>query len=299
MTIAELKEKKSECGLSNREISELSGVPLGTVNKLFSGRTAAPRYKTLQAIAQALARVQASPDLPLQGSVRYSHVFPDSASPRSVRYDRPSSADQAASAVAESARAYLTKEKKQGEYTIEDYYAFPEDKRCELIDGVIYDMGSPSAIHQYIVRAIFDRLHHFIRSRNGACETFFAPFDVQPDREDDKTIVQPDVFVVCDRSKIAPSRIIGAPDLVIEVLSPSTRKKDIGVKANVYERSGVREYWLVDPGRKNVIVFRYENEYTIHLYGVDAKIPVGILGNVPEIDLAEITQEYDFLLSEH
>ena len=299
MTLSELKEKKNEYGLSNRQLSELSGVPLGTVNKLFSGRTAAPRYKTLQAIAQALARVQASPDLPLQGSVRYSHVFPDSASPRSVRYDRPSSADQAASAVAESARAYLTKEKKQGEYTIEDYYAFPEDKRCELIDGVIYDMGSPSAIHQYIVRAIFDRLHHFIRSRNGACETFFAPFDVQPDREDDKTIVQPDVFVVCDRSKIAPSRIIGAPDLVIEVLSPSTRKKDIGVKANVYERSGVREYWLVDPDGENVVVYRYGEEYTINLYGFASPVPVGIFGDELTIDFSAIAREYAFILEDN
>ena len=299
MTIAELKEKKSECGLSNREISELSGVPLGTVNKLFSGRTAAPRYKTLQAIAQALARVQASPDLPLQGSVRYSPVFPDSASPRSVRYDWPSSADQAASAVAESARAYQTNEKKQGEYTIEDYYAFPEDKRCELIDGVIYDMGTPTTIHQFLVLALAEKLHSHIRSRNGQCVIFNSPVSVQADPSDDKTILEPDVIVVCDRSKITRRSIVGAPDLVIEVLSPSTRKKDIGVKANVYERSGVREYWLVDPDGENVVVYRYGEEYTINLYGFASPVPVGIFGDELTIDFSAIAREYAFILEDN
>ena len=298
MTLSELKEKKNEYGLSNRQLSELSGVPLGTVNKLFSGRTAAPRYKTLQAIAQAFARVQASPDLAFPDSKGFNRISPDHALHRSVRYDQASPADPAASA-AESARAYQTNEKKQGEYTIEDYYAFPEDKRCELIDGVIYDMGTPTTIHQFLVLALAEKLHSHIRSRNGQCVIFNSPVSVQADPSDDKTILEPDVIVVCDRSKITKRSILGAPDLVIEVLSPSTRKKDIGVKANVYERSGVREYWLVDPDRENVVVYRYGEEYTINLYGFASPVPVGIFGDELTIDFSAIAREYAFILEDN
>ncbi|MBR4209149.1 MAG: Uma2 family endonuclease [Lachnospiraceae bacterium] len=313
MTIAELKSKKQEYGLSNREISELSGVPLGTVDKIFSGQTAAPRYKTLQAISRALSLAGPSLDVTPQNVAARHTSAPEkflyhtgtSSAPATALIKEPSASGSALVAepsgsgsafVKEPSAPYGSSAEKEKRYTIKDYLSFPEEKRCELIDGVIYDMGAPTTIHQYIARAVCRRLEDFILAGKGSCVTFISPIDVQPDPLDDTTIVQPDVIVVCDREKITRARIIGAPDLVVEVLSPSTRKKDIGVKSNVYERSGVREYWLVDPDRENVIVYRYGEDYVIQLYPFSAPVPVGIFGDECVIDFAPIKDAYAFIL---
>ena len=130
--------------------------------------------------------------------------------------------------------------------TLEDYLALPAEQRVELIDGMFYDMAAPGYRHQSIAGEIYVQLKNFVRSRKGACLPFIAPADVQLDC-DDKTIVQPDVFVVCDRKRLGETRLLGAPDMCIEVLSPSTRARDMRLKRDKYEAAGVREYWLVDP----------------------------------------------------
>ena len=312
MTIAELKSKKQEYGLSNREISILSGVPLGTVDKIFSGQTAAPRYKTLQAISRALSLAAPSLDVTPQNVAASQTSAPEkflyhtgaSSAPATALIKEPSESDSALVAkpsasgsafLKEPSAPYGSSAEKEKRYTIKDYLSFPEEKRCELIDGVIYDMSAPTTIHQYIGSAVWEKLRNHIRSKNGSCVPFISPIDVQPDPLDDTTIVQPDVIVICNREKITRARIIGAPDLVVEVLSPSTRKKDIGVKSNVYERSGVQEYWLVDPDRENVIVYRYGEDYVIQLYPFSTPVPVGIFGDECVIDFAEIAKEYAFI----
>mgnify|MGYP000438242551 FL=1 len=132
---------------------------------------------------------------------------------------------------------------------MEDYYALPEEQRVELIDGVIYDMSAPTSVHQLLGTEILLVLKDYIRKQHGRCVLIASPIDVQLDC-DDKTMVQPDVIVVCDREKIQNRCIFGAPDFVAEVLSESTRKKDLVLKLNKYMTAGVREYWLVDPDRK-------------------------------------------------
>ena len=313
MTIAELKSKKQEYGLSNREISILSGVPLGTVDKIFSGQTAAPRYKTLQAISRTLSLAAPSLDVTPQNVAASQTSAPEkflyhtgaSSAPATALIKEPSESDSALVAkpsasgsafLKEPSAPYGSSAEKEKRYTIKDYLSFPEEKRCELIDGVIYDMSAPTTIHQYIGSAVREKLRNHIRSKNGSCVPFISPIDVQPDPLDDTTIVQPDVIVICNREKITRARIIGAPDLVVEVLSPSTRKKDIGVKSNVYERSGVQEYWLVDPDRENVIVYRYGEDYVIQLYPFSAPVPVGIFGDECVIDFAPIKDAYAFIL---
>ena len=301
MTIAELKSNKQEYGLSNREISILSGVPLGTVDKIFSGQTAAPRYKTLQAISRALSLAAPSLDVTPQNVAASQTSAPEkflyhtgaSSAPATALIKEPSASGSAF--LKEPSAPYGSSAEKEKRYTIKDYLSFPEEKRCELIDGVIYDMSAPTTIHQYIGSAVWEKLRNHIRSKNGSCVPFISPIDVQPDPLDDTTIVQPDVIVICNREKITRARIIGAPDLVVEVLSPSTRKKDIGVKSNVYERSGVQEYWLVDPDRENVIVYRYGEDYVIQLYPFSTPVPVGIFGDECVIDFAEIAKEYAFI----
>ena len=115
-------------------------------------------------------------------------------------------------------------------------------------------MSAPTSVHQLLGTEILLVLKDYIRKQHGRCVPIASPIDVQLDC-DDKTMVQPDVIVVCDREKIQNRCIFGAPDFVAEVLSESTRKKDLVLKLNKYMTAGVREYWLVDPDRKKVIVY--------------------------------------------
>jgi Uma2 family endonuclease len=145
---------------------------------------------------------------------------------------------------------------KQGTYTIRDREARNETRPSELIDGVLYDMAAPTFVHQLIAGEIYLQLQNCVRSHGEKCIPFMASADVRLDR-DDKTMVMPDVFVVCDPGRIVGRNgryLDGAPDLVFEVASPSTRKTDMGIKLEKYRRAGVREYWIVDYEKRKVIV---------------------------------------------
>lgn len=194
--------------------------------------------------------------------------------------------------VSEAMPAYQVK--KQGEYTLEDYYALPDERRVELIDGVIYDMSAPTTIHQLIGLEIWGQLQKFIRKKKGTCIPFAAPVDVQLDC-DDRTMVQPDVLVVCDRDKIIKRCVYGAPDFVVEVLSPSTKRKDSIIKLSKYISAGVREYWVVDPDKKQVVVYDFQKEDYPVIYGFGGEIPVGIFDGECQIDFAEIYEYMRFL----
>ena len=167
--------------------------------------------------------------------------------------------------------------KKQGEYTLKDYYNLPEDKRFELIDGVIYDMTAPTTIHQSILGRVHANLLYHIDAKGGQCIPMISPVDVQLDC-DDKTMVKPDVIIVCDRSKIIRRCVYGAPDFVIEVLSKYSKKKDMFIKLNKYLNASVREYWIVDPDKKVVMIYDFEHD-DYRLASFDDKIPVSVLDN--------------------
>lgn len=183
--------------------------------------------------------------------------------------------------------------KRQGEYTIEDYYALPEDCRVELIDGVIYNMAAPLGLHQDISGEIFYQLKDYIRQNRGRCIIRIAPCDVQLDC-DDKTMVQPDMFIGCDREKVLDKVYYGAPDLLIEVLSPSSWKRDREIKHRKYENAGVREYWIVDPKAKRVTVYDFEHGEKTATYTFEDKVPVGIWNGKCEVDFAEIDKILEF-----
>ncbi|MCD8012752.1 MAG: Uma2 family endonuclease [Lachnospiraceae bacterium] len=190
------------------------------------------------------------------------------------------------SMVAEAPARYLT-QKRQGEYTLEDYFALPDDQRVELIDGVFYDMAAPNYIHQDIGVRICRCFMDYIDSKRGSCFAFAAPVDVQLDC-DDKTILQPDVLIVCDPSKLKKGRIFGAPDLVVEILSRSTSKKDRVLKLAKYRRAGVKEYWIVDPDWRQVKVYEFEKSDTPAEYGFDDIVPVGIYAGDCKVDFSQI-----------
>lgn len=141
-------------------------------------------------------------------------------------------------------------------YTYADYLKFPEDERWEIIDGVAYSMSpAPSSNHQDICGELLAQVHAQLRGK--PCKVFVAPFDVRfENSEKTDKVVQPDLVVVCDRSKIVSRGLVGAPDWVVEILSPSTAGKDQILKRALYEKQGVREFWLVHPTDRVVTIHR-------------------------------------------
>ncbi len=191
--------------------------------------------------------------------------------------------------VREAAEPYIFN-KKQGGYTIDDYRALPDDQRVELIDGVFYDMTAPKMVHQDIVSIVHMAFYEYFRKNKRPCKVFESPCDVQISC-DDKTMVQPDVIVVCDRDKIKGFGIYGAPDFVLEVLSKSTRKKDMTIKLAKYMESGVREYWIIDPDNEILLTYDLTDEDVApQIHRLMGKVPVGISGGELLIDLEEIME---------
>ena len=306
MTIEEMTARKRELGYSYKEISRRSGIPLGTVQKIFGGVTRAPRMETVQALEKVFRREEGEPASPahVQIPAGISAQPPvQSALQSPVGTDTPQRSFQGwvyANCATESMPAPRISplRKRQGEYTLEDYDALPDDIRVELIDGVIYDMASPSETHQLISMELSYQLRDAVRKNRGKCRVFAAPFDVQLDK-DNKTMVQPDILVVCDRSQMGSRGVYGAPDLVIEVLSPSTARKDMSIKLRKYMTAGVREYWIVDPEEKQVLVYLRQGENVlIRTYTFDDQVPVGIWENRCSVDFPDIREQMKEWLGE-
>ena len=164
---------------------------------------------------------------------------------------------------------------KPEQYSIADIYALPDGQRAELINGRLYNMAPPGTLHQRMVLNLATEIRSYIKKHNGSCEIFPAPFAVFLNK-DEKTYVEPDVCVICDKSKIDEKGCNGAPDFIIEVVSPSSRKMDYSTKNTLYSDAGVREYWIVDPSKKRTTVYRYEEDAAPIIFAFDQTIPVGI-----------------------
>ena len=168
--------------------------------------------------------------------------------------------------------------KKEERYTYADYYSWDDGKRLELIDGVAYEMPlAPGRRHQQTIGAFHLQIGSFLEGK--PCKVYMAPLDVRLNADGaDDTVVQPDVLVVCDRAKLDEHGCKGAPDLVIEVVSPPSASRDFIKKFQVYLRAGVREYWVADPHEKVVQVFMLEDgRYAASAFEGEDKIPVGVL----------------------
>lgn len=170
----------------------------------------------------------------------------------------------------------MSLEEEDGPCTSEDYWNLPDGVRAELIGGRLYDMTPPSWTHQKIVAGLVRLIGNHINAHGGPCQVVPSPVAVNLEA-DDRTWVEPDVVVVCDPSKVTERGVEGAPDMVVEVVSPPSVSLDYYVKAGRYQRAGVREYWIVDPSTAQTVVYRYgEGSPALTLYPFDQPVPAGI-----------------------
>ena len=271
LMLADILRIKEERGYSVAKLSEYSGVPIGTLQKLLRGDSVNPRKATLDALEKVLLG-----DEKLYPGKAYTYQM-DS---------HPGMLNQPHSYGA--ARIEL----RQGEFTLQDYYAMPDDRRVELIDGIFYDMAAPSTLHQYIAGMVYRWISEFIEENDGDCIPFISPIDVQLN-QDVKTMIQPDVIIVCDPKKVKHFGIYGAPDFVLEVLSKSTKKKDITLKLAKYMEVGVKEYWAIDTDKRILIVYLAEEDAIPHVYPLEGEAGVQIYEGRLRIDLGKINRSID------
>lgn len=302
MTIQEMQEKRRELGFSYEMLSKISGVPMGTVQKIFGGITTSPRYGTIQRLTAALSghyplteeqRVCFSDDVDWEGG---EDLLQESSAP----YD---SAQRAAALPPKKAEMAGPENwidpARQGSYTIDDLEKFPEHFRVELDDGVIIVMESPSLLHQEMVMSLQMQFYSIIKKNKGPCRVISAPYNLHFSPEDKKNSRQPDILVVCDRSKLTRKCCVGGPDLAVEVLSSSTQSTDMNKKHLQYSEIGVREYWIVDPKKKKILVYPFEEGGIPEVYGFQDRVPIHIWPG-EEVDFAEISEEiaYAFAMEE-
>ena len=269
MTLEQMRKRKQQLGYTNAQLSNLTDIPLGTLNKILCGASKLPRMENLQALERVLQ------------DTTYQYGYRSAA---------PFIVQEAVEAYGASAKEVPVEgeagEKKPGEFTIEDYYALPDDKRVELIDGVFYDMAAPTIEHQLLAGSVFSQIINYIRRKKGKCIPLISPVDVQLDA-DNKTMVQPDVVIVCDRSRIDERKVIGGPDFVLEVVSPSSVIKDYVKKAAKYEAAGVREYWIVDPLQQKIITYDFVEANLPGFYPLGGKIEMALFDGDLAIDFDE------------
>lgn len=255
--IKDLAKLKEERGYSYAFLSERCGIEAGTLQKILTGQTKHPRQKTIEALIEVYSSLYRQTDY-------------------IVRFD----ADKG------------VEDELQGQYTIADWENLPDGTRMELIDGVFHDMGQPSVRHQVIVQEIASAFRDFVRTNKGKCLPVISPIGVQIDR-DDKNMLEPDLIVVCDPERFGETNgkwLAGEPDFVLEVLSPSSRKRDMTVKLHKYGKAGVREYWIIDPDRETLIVYEFAAEVTPTIYNFSDTVPVAIYNGALKIDLAQIRE---------
>ena len=191
----------------------------------------------------------------------------------------------------------LPSRKEDEKHTYTDLLHWPSDKRWELINGIAYDMSpAPTRRHQAIAWNLALQFGNFLKGKS--CKAFFAPFDVRLPATSENgmsatTVLQPDLIIVCDVEKLDARGCVGSPTLVLEILSPETKKQDLGIKFHAYEQAGVPEYWVIWPADNTlqVYVLDAQRHYTMDaVYNGDETAPVGVLPGL-SIDLAEVFAE--------
>ena len=249
MTLEEMQRRKKELGLTNEEIAARSGLSVPTVQRILSGTTKNPQGWNKEFIEAVLME---GCDLSVHEDQGYSY-----------------------------------RSKKQGEYTIRDYFMFPDECRCEIIDGTVYEREPSTLIHQEIVGEIGYQLKNYARNNKISCMVMMMPLDCALE---DKTVVQPDVFVACDfenKDRIGHP----VPTFAVEVVSPDSAEKDYLLKLEKYNNTGIREYWIIDYKNESIIAYTLGEGFNVKFYGLYDKIPVSIWDGKCVIDLSILKED--------
>ena len=173
----------------------------------------------------------------------------------------------------------------QKTYTIEDIYNLPDGQRAELIDGNIYMMAPPSRQHQEIAGELYRQISNYIHSKNGDCKPYIAPFAVFLN-QNNTNYVEPDISVICDKTKLNDKGCVGAPDWIIEVVSPGSNRMDYMIKLFKYRTAGVKEYWIVDKSKDRITVYNFLTDDMAE-YTFNDSVKAGIYTDL-EIDFRDI-----------
>lgn len=241
--IEKLKNRKRQLGWTNQKLAEESGVPVGTLNKIFNGTTRYPRDKTLNAMVDAMGMnfydiEDAGVQIPM---LRESGVYQAIGGP-----------DKRA--------------------TLGTYYSLPKELRVELIDGKFYYMSAPTLQHQEILSKLSGALYSYFCDKKEEYHVFVSPSDVCLDN-DNYTMLEPDIFVVRGKSKIVNGSCCeGAPEFVIEIVSPMNPEHDYDLKRRKYQNAGVKEYWIVDPVKMRIVVYVFSRDSVPSVYTFEDKV---------------------------
>ena len=301
MDISELKKRKKALKLTTAELACLAQLPVGTVSKIMTGETRNPSYLTIEKIdkvlshEEMLSRVRAYVDAIL----KYIQEHPDE-SVDQVQFEKnyrrehgldnaplPYAKSEAGSADAMDRFDGNLALSHRGNVTVQMLDEIGEDRRIELIDGHLIINEYPKMIHQMVVQNLGRIIDDFIRSQNGDCRVFNVGVNVYLD-EDDYTLVGPDIVVLCDDSRLCDNGIMGPPDWVIEITSPSTRTRDYGKKMHKYMDAGVREYWIIDLEKEKITTYIEGEPMMVYIYNFEDEIPVYIYDGKMKICVGEL-----------
>lgn len=248
MTVEDLRELREKENMSYEIIAELSGIPLEVVTKIFTGEIKEPQYMSLLAMEQVIVRKKKIP----------------------FYYDK----EQEQPCLVREQVAYNFDARR---YYLDDVKQLCAGVRVEIIDGKLHTMNTPNRMHQFLSMNISARIFNHIDKNNGKCHIYTAPLGVRL-FSDDKTWVEPDILVVCKRKEILTEQgCDGAPDLIVEIVSPNNYFHDYVRKMIKYQQAGVREYWIVDPRIERVSVACFENTEKNAEYHYNDVIPSYVL----------------------
>lgn len=293
-TVDEMKARKRQLGLSVRYLSEISGVPIGTIQKILNGSTGQPRYGTMRKLTEAILQAAGDPVPQLEGPAAGAGLAGTAGAGDSGAGVVGAYAGAAVGAAGQ-ALAFGAAAGPAGQGHAAggraDYIIAPGGLN-EEIDGVLYEMDSPTAKHQEIVGSLYYKVRSSLEAKKESdkLHTCMGPLAVQLDAEG-KTVVRPDVMIFREDGENtlveSEDKVKFVPDFIAEVVSAKSKSRDMFTKLGKYREAGVREYWLVDPDKHTVMAYQFDKGDDVEIYTFTEKIPVGVTEGKCEVKLSE------------
>ena len=286
--ISELKKRKKALKITTADLAFMAELPVSTVSKIMTGETKMPSYVTIEKLDKALLREEMRVRINAYREALNKYFDDVKSTGDNIldykeferKYRKAQNLNNAPIPYATSIESVTDisgniVKKNELRMTVDALEEFGDDRFLELLDGNLIIGQAPNVQHQMLVQNIGRIIDRYIENNNGKCRMFNVGINVQTD-EDDYTLLIPDIVVLCDEDKLNEKGILGAPDLVMEVVSESTRRIDYNDKMHKYMGSGVREYWIIDSSKERVTVYISGEPMMVYVYSFSDNIPVGI-----------------------